>query len=136
MQQRCAHGSPRPTVAAGIVIAMLAMLVIPAAIALHSVVTPATVQAVKGASPHGYTWSLLLFLVPIAVIAVWLLPSEGLEIPRSAFVWTIAITGSVGCLLMGSVRNGFSAFPIPRPHCRSWRRRLVIGCQLKSMFSI
>lgn len=83
-QQPRAHGFPRPTVAAGIVIAMLMMLVIPAAIALHSVVTPATVYVVKGASPHGYTWSLLLFIVPIAVIAMWLLPSEGLEIPRRA----------------------------------------------------
>lgn len=114
MQQPRAHGSPRPTVAAGIVIAMLAMLVIPAAIALHSVVTPATVQAVKGASPHGYTWSLLLFLVPIAVIVVWLLPSEGLEIPRQAFVWTIAITGSVGCLLDVICAQWFFCFPDPK----------------------
>lgn len=113
-QQPRAHGTPRPTVAAGIVVAMLAMLVIPASIALHSVVTPATVQAVKGSSPHGYTWSLLLFVVPIVVIAAWLLPSEGLEIPRRAFGWTIAVTATVGCLLDVVFAQWFFCFPDPK----------------------
>jgi len=57
------HGSPSTAVAAGIVAAMLAMLVIPAAIALHSVKRPATLQVLADASPHGYTWSLLLFIL-------------------------------------------------------------------------
>ena len=114
MAQPRAHGTPRPTVAAGIVIAMLAMLVIPASIALHSVVTPATVLAVKGSSPHGYTWSLLLFIVPIVVIVAWFLPSEGLEIPRRAFVWTIAVTATVGCLLDVVFAQWFFCFPDPK----------------------
>ena len=91
MPQPRSHGTPRPTVAAGIVIVMLAMVAIPAAVALYSVVTPATVQAVKGASPHGYTWSLLLFVIPIVVIGVWFLPSEGLDVPQKAFWRTIGI---------------------------------------------
>ena len=28
-------------------------------------------------TPHGYTWSLLLFLIPIGAIAGWLLPGLG-----------------------------------------------------------
>lgn len=114
MRQPHTHGSPRPTVAAGIVIGMLAMMIIPAAIALHSVVTPATVHAEAGASPHGYTWSLLLFVVPIVVIAVWFLPSEGLEIPRRAFWRTIAITATVGCLLDVIFAQWFFRFPDPK----------------------
>lgn len=105
------HGEPRPRVAAGIVIAMLAMLVIPAAIALHSVVVPATVQAQHGASPHGYTWSLLLFIVPILVIGLWFLPSEGLDIPQRAFWRTIGILAPVGCLLDVIFAQSFFYFP-------------------------
>jgi hypothetical protein len=108
------HGSPRPAVAAAIVIAMLAMIAIPAAIALHSVVTPATVKAVPGASPHGYTWSLLLFIVPILVIGGWFLPSEGLDIPRLAFWRTIAVTATIGCLLDVVFAHWFFCFPDPK----------------------
>jgi len=108
------HGSPRPAVAAAIVIAMLAMIAIPAAIALHSVVTPATIKAVPGASPHGYTWSLLLFIVPIVVIGGWFLPSEGLDIPRRAFWRTMAVTGTIGCLLDVVFARWFFYFPDPK----------------------
>jgi hypothetical protein len=114
MQQPRSHGTPRPTLAAGIVIAMLAMVAIPAAIALHSVVTPATVQAIKGASPHGYTWSLLLFVIPIVVIGVWFLPSEGLDIPQKAFWRTIAILAPIGCLLDVIFAQWFFCFPDPK----------------------
>jgi hypothetical protein len=93
---------------------MLAMVAIPAGIALHSVVTPATVQAIKGASPHGYTWSLLLFVIPIAVIGVWFLPSEGLDVPRRSFPWTIAITVTVGCMLDVIFAQWFFCFPDPK----------------------
>ena len=114
MPQPRSHGTPRPTVAASIVIAMLAMGAIPAAIALHSVVTPATVQAIKGASPHGYTWSLLLFVIPILVIGVWFLPSEGLDIPQKAFWRTIGILAPIGCLLDVIFAQWFFCFPDPK----------------------
>ena len=93
---------------------MLAMMAIPAAIALHSVVTPASVRAEPGSSPHGYTWSLLLFIVPIVVIGGWLLPSEGLGIPRRAFGWTIGITATIGCLLDVVFAHWFFSFPDPK----------------------
>jgi hypothetical protein len=101
-------------VAAGIVIGMLAMMVIPAAIALHSVSTPATLQVDPSASPHGYTWSLLLFIVPIVVIAVWFLPTEGLEIPQRAFWRTLGILVPVGCLLDVVFAQWFFSFPSPQ----------------------
>ena len=94
------HGLPSPTVCAGIVIAMLAMIIIPAAITLHSVRSPVTlVPTSQNPTPHGYTWSLLLFIVPSAFIAGWFLPSEGLHIPQRAFRWTLIILVPVGFLL-------------------------------------
>jgi hypothetical protein len=78
------HGLPGPTVCAGIVIAMLAMIVIPAAITLETVQHPAPLLPVDhGATPHGYAYSLLLFIFPSLVIGLWFIPREGLHIPRS-----------------------------------------------------
>jgi len=105
------HGSPSPKISADIVLGMLAMMVIPAAIALHSVTMPASVQVQPNASPHGYTWSLLLFIVPIVVIAVWFLPSEGLEIPQRAFWRTVGILVPIGCLLDVVFAQWFFCFP-------------------------
>jgi hypothetical protein len=108
-----AHGSSRPAVAAGIVVGMLAMIIIPAGIALHSVRSPATLQVEPNASPHGYTWSLLLFIVPIVGIGAWFLPSEGLDIPRRAFWRTIGILAPIGCLLDVVCAQWFFCFPNP-----------------------
>ncbi len=114
MARLCNHENPSPAVSAGIVLGMLAMAIIPAAIALHSVKTPASLSVVPSASPHGYTWSLLLFLVPIVGIAVWFLPSEGLEIPHRAFWRTIGILGPIGCLLDVVFAQWFFLFPNPQ----------------------
>ena len=108
------HGSPSTGVAAGIVLGMLAMLVIPAAIALHSVRSPAALEVLPDASPHGYTWSLLLFIVPIIVISVWFLPSAGLGIPQRSFWRTIGILVPIGCLLDVIFAQWFFCFPNPR----------------------
>jgi hypothetical protein len=94
------HGLPSPAVCAGIVVAMLAMVVIPAAITLHSVHTPFLLMPVNQSStPYGYTVSLLLFVIPIAFIAGWLLPSEELKLPKRAFGLTLIILVPLGCLL-------------------------------------
>src|ERR1700674_2492607 len=94
------HGLSSPGVSAGIVAAMLAMIVIPAAITLHTVHSPAPLMPVDQTStPHGYTFSLLLFIFPIALIAGWFLPSEDLKIPQRAFWWTLVILVPLGFLL-------------------------------------
>jgi hypothetical protein len=108
------HGSPSPTVAAVIVIGMLAMVVIPAGLTLHSVSSPGTLTVGPDPSPHGYTWSLLLFVVPILVIAFWFLPSEGLEIPQRAFWRTIGILAPIGWLLDVIFAQWFFCFPNPK----------------------
>jgi hypothetical protein len=94
------HGIPSPAVCAWIVIAMLAMIVIPAAITLQTVHHPAPpIPVDQNSTPHGYTFSLLLFIVPTVFIAGWFLPSEGLHIPKRAFYWTLAILVPLGFLL-------------------------------------
>ena len=88
---------PSPTVCAWIVIAMLAMIVIPAVITLQTVHHPASpIPVDQNSTPHGYTFSLLLFIVPTVFIAGWFLPSEGLHIPKRAFCWTLAILVPLG----------------------------------------
>jgi hypothetical protein len=91
---------------------MLAMIIVPAAITLHSVRSPATlVPTSQNPTPYGYTWSLLLFLIPSAVIAGWFLPSEGLHIPQRAFRWTLIILVPLGCLLDFLFARWFFCYP-------------------------
>jgi hypothetical protein len=106
------HGLPSPTICAAIVIVMLVMIMIPAAITLQTVHLPVPLMPVNQSStPYGYTWSLLLFIVPVIVIAAWLLPSEELKIPKRAFGWTIAILIPVGCLLDVFFAQWFFDYP-------------------------
>src|SRR5580700_9867342 len=89
--------SPSPRLSAWLVAAMLVMVALPAAITLHTVRAPGRlVVESANPSPHGYTWSLLLFIVPIVVIALWFLPRERVDVPRKAFWWTIAILTPLG----------------------------------------
>src|SRR5580700_1227627 len=106
------HGLPSPTICALIVVAMLAMIAIPAAVTLHAVRTaPPPIPLEQGSTPHGYTLSLLLFIVPITVIALWFLPSEGLYIPQRAFWWTLVILAPLGCLLDFVFAQWFFEYP-------------------------
>jgi hypothetical protein len=114
MPQTRTHRSPSPTVAALIVIGMLAMVAIPAAVSLHAVKSPGRLNVGLNPSPHGYTWSLLLFVVPILVIALWFLPSEGLEIPQRAFWRTIGVLVPIGWLLDVIFAQWFFCFPDPK----------------------
>jgi hypothetical protein len=106
--------SPNAAMAAGIVIGMLAMVVIPAGLTLHTVRSPGTLTVGADPSPHGYTWSLLFFIVPILTIGGWFLPSEGLEIPQRAFWRTIGILVPLGCMLDFFFARWFFCFPNPK----------------------
>jgi hypothetical protein len=90
---------------------MLAMVVIPAALTLHSVHSPGTLTLGPNPSPHGYSWSLLLFIIPIVTISCWFLPSEGLEIPQRAFWKTIGILVPLGWLLDFIFAQWFFCYP-------------------------
>jgi hypothetical protein len=83
-----AFGGPRsPRQSALVVTAMLAMISVPAAITLDTVRHPARLQVSSpDPTPHGYTWSLLLWIVPILVIALWFASRDDLRIPKKAFL--------------------------------------------------
>jgi hypothetical protein len=71
---------------------MLAMIAVPAGLALHTVRLPVRTEAISAdATPYGYTVSLLLFITPIIVIGWWFVPQEGIKIPKRAFLRTILI---------------------------------------------
>ncbi len=98
-----------------VVLAMLGMVAVPAALTLYTVRAPAVAGSpAAGSSPYGYTVSLLLFVVPIAMIGFWLVPLEGVRISKKAFVRTIAILFPLGAGLDFFFANTFFTFPNPR----------------------
>jgi lycopene cyclase domain-containing protein len=112
MCPRVSGQDPSPRLSAWIVVAMVAMVGVPTALTLLSVSTPATLQiSAPNPTPYGYTWSLLLFIVPIVVIGFWFLPAEGVEIPRQAFWRTIAILVPLGFGLDFFFARWFFVFP-------------------------
>jgi hypothetical protein len=95
-----------------VVAVMLCMVAVPAAITLNTVRHPVTLQASSpDPTPHGYTWSLLLWIVPIVVIALWFLPQERRKIPKKAFWRTIAILVPLGFGLDFFLASRFFVFP-------------------------
>lgn len=98
----------------GVTVAMLAMVIVPAAVTLHSVHQGATsTNYTPGASPYGYTISLLLFLVPSLAIVLWLLPSEGLALSKRSFFWTVGVLFPLGVILDFFFARYFFLFPNP-----------------------
>jgi hypothetical protein len=120
--------SPSPRLSGWIVLAMFGMVAVPIGITLHTVRVPATLQIQSSnPTPHGYTWSLLLFIVPIVIIGYWFLPLEGVKIPRRAFWWTIAVLVPLGfgldfffAKLFLCFRNPGATLQIPAPALGEW----------------
>jgi len=93
---------------------MLTMISIPAYFTLHTVrVSSAPIPTSPDPSPYGYTVSLLLFIIPIVVIAFWFIPREEIKISRKAFWWTIGILFPLGALLDFLFASRFFLFPNP-----------------------
>jgi hypothetical protein len=96
----------------GITLAMLAMVIVPAAITLSSVHSSALNPNIPAdATPHGYTISLLLFLVPSLAIVLWFVPQEGLKISQHALAWSVAILFPMGALLDFFFAQYFFVYP-------------------------
>jgi hypothetical protein len=105
---------PSPRTSFRLVLAMLGMIALPAALTLHTVRTAPRLNAFAAdVSPYGYTVSLLLFIVPILVIGLWFLPSEGVKISKASFVLTIAILFPVGAALDFFLARSFFIYPNP-----------------------
>jgi lycopene cyclase domain-containing protein len=88
------------------------MIAVPAALTLRTVrVAPVVDRTVANPSPHGYTVSLLLFIVPILVIGFWLVPREGVHISKISCAITMALLFPIGALLDFFFAPTFHRFP-------------------------
>jgi lycopene cyclase domain-containing protein len=90
------------------------MIAVPAALTLHTIhlsaLNPSTATTPE-ASPHGYTVSLLLFIIPILVIALWFFPQESIKTSKKSFGWTIGLLFPIGAGLDFFFARYFFTFP-------------------------
>src|SRR5262249_11010993 len=100
-----------------VIFAIVATLVIPAALTLRTVIHPVILQATSdNPTPLGYTWSLLLFIIPIGALGWWFGCRPDLRFPRKAFWRTIAVLTPLGFLLDLLFGNAFFVSRTNRPH--------------------
>src|SRR5437764_14286854 len=105
-----------------VVLSIAASLIVPAAIALRTIVHPAILQATSdNPTPLGYTWSLALFIIPIGVLAWWFGCRPDLKFPRKAFWRTIAVLAPLGFALDLLFGNAFFIFA---------NKAATLGCEL------
>lgn len=98
-----------------VLIGMAIVLVVPFALTLMTITQPRPLVADLQANPtpHGYTWSLTLFILPVVVLAGWLAGRWENRIQNRAFWLTaLAVSGS-GILL--DMFFGLSFFTFPNP---------------------
>ena len=106
--------APSPRTSFRLVLAMLGMIALPTALTLRTVRNPPPLNTkTANSSPYAYTVSLLLFVVPILVIGLWFLPSEGVKISKDSFVCTVAILFPVGAGLDFFFARSFFTYPNP-----------------------
>jgi hypothetical protein len=106
-----------PRLAFWLVLAMLAMVSFPVALTLYfvraSALRPMADVISSNPTPYGYTISLLIFVVPIFLIALWFIPNQKIRISKHAFWWTIAILFPLGGCLDFFFAQYFLKFPNP-----------------------
>src|SRR5438874_10877095 len=108
-----------------VVFAIAAALVVPAAIALRAVIHPINLQpSSDNPTPLGYTWRLLLFIIPIAALGWWFGCRPDLQFPRKAFWRTIAVLTPLGFLLDLLFGNTFFTFP---------NKAATLGCDIPAL---
>ena len=95
-----------------VVFAIAAALIIPAALTLRTVVHPVILQATSdNPTPLGYTWSLLLFIIPIGALGWWFARRPDLQFPRKAFWRTLAVLTPLGFAARPALWQRFLRFP-------------------------
>jgi hypothetical protein len=93
-------------------LSMTALLVIPAALTLHSVRVPGTLQIPSDdPSPYGYTWSLLLFIAPVIALERWLAAHPAGKLHHRAFWLAIVAFFCAGAILDFGFAYLFFEFP-------------------------
>ena len=104
--------TPRTSQAFRIVFLIVGLLIVPATLTLRTVVHPRImVPGSDNPTPCGYTWSLLLFIIPLAALGWWFARRRDLVLARKAFWRTPAVLATLGCLLDLLFGNAFFIFP-------------------------
>ena len=102
---------PRKSKDYRVLIGMAVVLVVPFALTLMTITQPRPLVADINPTPHGYTWSLTLFILPVVVLAGWLARRWENRIQNRAFWLTaLAVAGS-GILLDMFFGLSFFTFP-------------------------
>jgi hypothetical protein len=104
-----------PRFAFWFVLVLLATVSFPVALTLSSVrvsaLRPLSEVTSSNPTPYGYTISLLIFVMPILLIALWLVFKQGIHISKRAFWWTIWILFPLGGGLDFFFAQFFLTFP-------------------------
>ena len=101
-----------PRQAFRVVFVMVGLMILPAALTLRTVVHPGALRIESSnPTPLGYTWSLLLFVVPLAALSVWFARRRDLVLARRAFWRTISVLAAAGFGLDIAFGNAFFTFP-------------------------
>jgi len=99
----------------GLPVALLGFssIALPAALTLNTVKIAGTLSPAPtdASTPHGYTISLLLFIIPGILLLSWLLRHPETRIERKAFFATLAAVFGVGCLLDFVFAYKFFVYP-------------------------
>lgn len=107
-------GDPGQRRAALTVTALVAVLGIPATLALWRVAEPGKLEVdFAVATPQGYTWSLLLFIVPILVLGSWFWRCPGRRLEKRALGWTLLAVVPTGFALDFLLASRLFTFPNP-----------------------
>ncbi|WP_455220410.1 lycopene cyclase domain-containing protein [Kaarinaea lacus] len=97
--------------AAAIVAYLIFIIVVPVALTLSSVTTPATLtQNSDNPTPFGYTISLSLFLFPMAALLFWVWRFNKITFQKTAFLYSIAVLAPTGIVLDVLFGNTFFTF--------------------------
>jgi hypothetical protein len=93
---------------------MIAMVMVPTTLTLLRVRAPRPgVDPSTNPTPLGYTWSLLLYVVPVLVLAFWFFRNPSPTFQKKAFWITIAILVPLGFVLDLVFGRMFFTFPNP-----------------------
>jgi hypothetical protein len=84
-----------------VLLGMGAVLVVPFALTLMTIKEPRPLvtDLASNPTPHGYTWSLTLFIVPVLVLALWVSLRPPNPIQKQAFWIAAALLSASGILL-------------------------------------
>jgi hypothetical protein len=73
-----------------VIMAILFLLITATTVALWNIKVPREmVNLANNPSPYGYTWSLVLFYLPIAAVLFWIHTHADFKLPRTAFYCTV-----------------------------------------------